>query len=487
MGNVSAQMSSPVVLDIGSRRELFADHFLIHRLDNLTLKLHEPRDEGVALQLNRPWEAPYPCYFTVIKDGDLYRMYYRGRTEVSGGGGPSASACYAESSDGINWRRPDIGLIEVTGTLKNNVIMAREFSGNFSPLLDTRPGLPSSERYKALSGSPPTAFVSGDGIRWNKLREEPVMSHDGPAWDSQNVAFWSESEQCYVAYVRTFKLMGETQEASREEYRRRFGVDCYGWRWVSRATSEDFVTWTDLEEMDCGNRPNEELYTNGTHPYFRAPHIYVALSKRFLPGKPALTPEEAEALTPDPGHRMDSSDSVFMTTRGGNRYDRTFMEAFIRPGPSPRDWVARDNTPALGVVPGGPRQMFLYRLSHYGQPTVHLTRYSLRLDGFVSVNAGYFGGQLVTRPFRFTGRELEVNYATSAAGGVRVELQDAHGTAFPGYRLDQCPQFIGDEVDRVVRWKHGTDVGPLEGKVVRLCFELMDADLYSIRFRGMHT
>ena len=277
--------------------------------------------------------------------------------------------------------------------------------------------------------------------------------------------------------------MATTQEESRKEYLRRYGSEGHGWRWTGRTTSTDFVNWTDVVDMDFGDTPNEQLYTNGTHPYFRAPHIYIALAKRFMQGRRALPKEEAEALAAEPGHALDTSDSVLMTSRGDNRYDRTFMEAFIRPGPSPRDWVARDNTPAVGVVPGGPRQMFLYRLSHYGQQTCHLTRYSLRLDGFVSVNAPYSGGEILTRPFTFTGSELEVNYGTSAAGGVRVEVQDANGRQISGYGLEDCPEFFGDEIVRVVTWKNGTNTSQLQGRPIRLRIVLKDADLYSLRFR----
>ena len=495
-------MSDTPLLDIGSRRELFVDSYLIDKLNGASLKLHEPRDAGVALQLDKPWEAPYPDYFTVVKDSDRYRMWYRGRYGESGGGGPTASVCYAESDDGISWTRPRFGLVQVRGTKDNNALMTERFSGNFSPLIDERPGVPASERYKAFAGGPPIAFVSGDGIHWNKLRDEPVLSHgerwrtegdqpvrpgDGPAWDSQNVAFWSEAEGCYVGYFRTYVPMGATWDESREGYRKRHGADGYGWRSIARATSDDFVSWTGLQEIDFGDTPREHLYTNGTMPYFRAPHIYVAIAKRLIPSKMAVPPDEAAALAPDPGHREHSSDSVFMSSRGGNRFDRTFMEAFLRPGPSPADWVSYSNTPAPLVVPGGPREMFLYRGSHYGQPTCHVTRYTLRLDGFVSVNAPYSGAELLTSPLRFTGTELEVNYATSAAGGVQIEVQDAEGRPIPGYGLDDCPEFFGDEIDRVVSWESGTDTSSLQGQPVRLHFVLKDADLYSIRFRGPDT
>ena len=284
-------------------------------------------------------------------------------------------------------------------------------------------------------------------------------------FDSQNLAFWSDAEQRYVMYFRTFKAIRDKR-----------------YRWISRTTSADFLNWSEPVDMTFGDAPPEHLYINQTHPYFRAPHIYIALAKRFFPAKAALTAAQAKALVDNPGYRVASSDSIFMTTRGGGHYDRTFMEAFIRPGPSLEDWVARDNTPALGVVPANEREMFIYRMSHYAQPTSHMARYALRTDGFSSVNAPYRGGELFTKPFTFSGGKLEINFATSAAGGVRVEIQDENGKAMPGFALADCPEMIGDEIDRVISWKGGMEVGKFAGKVVRLRFAMKDADLYSLRF-----
>ena len=64
-------MVSTAILDIGSRRELFVDYYLIDSMEDVELKLHEPRNEGVALQLDQPWESPYACYFTVFKESLL--------------------------------------------------------------------------------------------------------------------------------------------------------------------------------------------------------------------------------------------------------------------------------------------------------------------------------------------------------------------------------------------------------------------------------
>jgi hypothetical protein len=75
----------------------------------------------------------------------------------------------------------------------------------------------------------------------------------------------------------------------------------------------------------------EHSYTQQTSPYFRAPHIYLAVGFRFIPELQALTQEQTISFNADPVYFKDCSDSVFMTSQGGSVYDRTFMEEFIRP------------------------------------------------------------------------------------------------------------------------------------------------------------
>jgi len=107
----------------------------------------------------------------------------------------------------------------------------------------------------------------------------------------------------------------------------------------------------------------------------------------------------------------------------------------------------------------------------------------LRTDGFASVNAGYEGGEMVTKPFTFVGRELMINYSTGASGSIHVEIQDAPGRPLPGYALDDSVEMAGDEIERAARWKGGGDVSGLAGKRIRLRFVMKDADLYSLCFR----
>jgi hypothetical protein len=229
----------------------------------------------------------------------------------------------------------------------------------------------------------------------------------------------------------------------------------------------------------------EHLYTNQTSPYFRAPHIYVAIAARYMKGRSVVTPEQAEALnlTPLKFYR-DCSDAVFMTSRGGNRYDRTFMEGFIKPGIGITNWTSRTNYPALNVVQTSPVEMSVYLNQDYGQPTAHIHRYSMRLDGFTSLYAPYGGGEMITKPFTFKGDKLYLNYATSAAGGIRVEIQDANGKPIKGYKVSDCNEIIGNQIERAVRWDDKEILSDkIQGKVIRLRFVFNDAHIYSLQFR----
>lgn len=469
------------VIDIGGRLEPFWDHHLIDRLDDAHLQLHTPQPREIVLRFDRPWEGRAVGYPTILRDGHRYRLYYRGWPA----GGDTSSYCLAESDNGVDFERPAIDEHRIAGIRQNNIVFTGAGSHNLAPFIDTHPAALASRRYKALARMDGGddgrhglgAFASPDGIQWSLIQDEPVITRG--AFDSQNVAFWSEHEGCYVCYYRIFSESGFTA-----------GKPFKGIRTIARATSDDFLNWSEPVAMDFGDTPMEELYTNTTAPYFRAPHVYIALPKRFVPDRAALAPDEAERFGVATGQRNAVSETVFMTSRGGQRYDRTFMEALIRPGLDRRNWVGRNRMCAWGVVPTGERdeEMSLYCQEHYTQPTHRLRRFTLRTDGFASVRAGYAGGEMITKPMTFSGERLTMNYATSAAGAVRVEIQDHQGKPVPGFSLEEATTHFGDRIEQTVAWRTAdgaerTDLSALAGKPVRLRFALNDADVYAIRFR----
>jgi len=92
------------------------------------------------------------------------------------------------------------------------------------------------------------------------------------------------------------------------------------------------------------------------------------------------------------------------------------------------------------------------------------------------------GGEFVTKPFTFAGSHLTLNMSTSGAGSIRVGVLDANGVPVPGFALSDCNDIIGDELERTVSWRGGSNLSDVAGTPVRLRFALSNADLYAIRF-----
>lgn len=440
-------------LALGSRWELFVDEFLVAEKDGVALKLHEPARREVVLVTDRPWEGKTCAYFSVIQDGGKVLMYYRGS---SGGSDHSADqvTCVAESADGIHFTRPKLGLVEAGGTKDNNVVWRGVESHNFSPFLDANPEAKPEERYKALGGVKKPgknwhqgetpgglyAFASADGIHWTKMKDEPVITKG--AFDSQNLAFWDAPRDRYVAFSRIFSNKV---------------------RAIQSSTSPDFLGWSDgVPHRYAEGVPMEHFYTSATVPCPTAPHLFLSFPKRFVPGRKKVPAHEVVGV----------SDAVFMSSRDGVNWDRPFLEAWVRPGPDPKNWTDRNNMTANGIVATGEGEWSLYISEHYRHDDHRIRRLSVRQQGFASMHGGAAGGSFTTKPLIVGGPKLYLNYATSAAGSLRVEVLDEEGKA-----LAEAPELYGDEFEAPA-----LDLSAQLGRTVRLRVSLKDADLYALRF-----
>lgn len=461
---ISATSQAAKPLDIGSRRQLFVGQDLIERMDDVRQVLHHPERRQIAIKPEHPWEQFGVSYMVVISDNGLFRAWYRVDASAFRGGQRRAMTAYAESEDGIHWRKPNLGIIEFQGSKKNNLVWDGR-PGNLAPFRDDNPHCRLEERYKAVARSRDLyGLVSPDGLHWKLAKKNPI-STDRP-FDSHNIAFWDAESDQYVAYTRGIRTDGKLGQAMDSRFKQ-------GVRWVRRATSADFARWSELESIETGDSPREEFYTNATIRYDRAPDYFLMFPSRF-----------ASAREPQPGWEFGKgvNDIAFLTSRDGINFDRTFMEAFIRPGLDQGNWHERSLYMERGILETSPTELSLYCMQNWRLPSVHIRRYTIRPDGFVSVRAGYKGGSFVTKPFRFTGNQLRLNFSTSAVGWIRAELQDASGEPIPGFTLSECPEIYGDKIDGLVSWKGDPGVGEIAGKTVRLRFAMSDADLFAFQF-----
>jgi len=267
---------------------------------------------------------------------------------------------------------------------------------------------------------------------------------------------------------------------------------------VARAVSDDFVNWKSegLIQFPGGGGPKRQgqFYTNGIRPYYRAPHIYIGFPGRFTDrGVTASTYElpQPEFRKTQPGRRGTAvTDAVLIHSRDGINFHH-HDGAFLPPGPRTKySWFYHSNFIAWHVVETPPTEddsfpeLSLYASEGFwsGETWSRSRRYTLRIDGFVSAQARSKLGELITKPFKFDGRRLSLNIATSGFGWVKVELRDAAGKPIPGYTLDEADIIYGDTLDRTVSWKGKKDVSKLTGRPIRMRFVMREADLYSFKF-----
>jgi hypothetical protein len=439
---------------------MFVDDWLIDEKHHVELKLHPPQRREVVLTTELPWEGTTSgVYSAIVQHNGKIGLYYRGIGAAGGDYDESQVTCYAESEDGVHFEKPELGLVEFEGSKRNNLILSGRISHNFTPFLDLSPDTPEEGRYKAVGGVGRTtahtmsnqgdlfALQSPDGIHWQLMQEEPIMN-DG-SFDSQNIAFWDSYRQVYRCYNRYFD---------------------HGVRAIQSASSSDFIRWSEqTHNRYSEHAPKEQFYTNGTIPCPGAEHIYISFPMRYIPDRNKIVDPLFSGL----------SDGIFMTSRNGVNWDRTFLEAWVRPGRDDRNWTDRNCVVAYGCIETDEEFSF-YVNEHYKWPDNRLRRMTVRKHGFASVHAGYGGGEFVTRPLSVDGAKLMLNYATSAAGSIQVEVQDAEGRALEGFGLEDSDVLFGDELEGQLRWGE-SDLSTVNHQPLRFRFVMKDADLFALR------
>ena len=459
----AAPQTRPAV-EVGSRRQLVLDDFWFETKNKIDLVLHPPVLREVVLRCDRPWERKILHYSSVIYDQGRYRMYYRADE-----GDPKVDArtdrtwvCYAESRDGIHWDKPSLGLASHGGSTANNILSDKKDLFNISVIVDPNEKAGSDRRYKMISRvGGITGFVSGDGLHWRPVETNPLLRRDQGPFDSHNILLWDDEARKYVIYLRGIdkSVPGE------------FG----GGRRAIRRESTDFLHWSEpklVVTADASDPADFHFYTNAAVKYERAARVFLMFPMILHQGR-------TYPGAPNPG----VSEVVFASSRDGIHWDRLLRQAYIEPGLDERNWVDRNPIMGQGVVPTGPGELSLYYSELFRSPESRMRRATVRTDGFVSARGPYTGwGEFTTRPLRFTGRRLELNFRTSGGGSLQVALEDEGGRALDGFGFDDCPEIFGDKIEGIVRWKKGEDLTGLAGKPVRLRVRLRDAEVFAFRF-----
>ena len=471
------------------QRQLFLDDYGIGATENLKRALHQPAKKGAVIRPNvERGEASLQirCAPAWDSDAQVYKLWMITSSTHSG-------TTYAESEDGLHWRKPVLRQKEVNGSRENNFVTvdpALEWPENAIMNVvcnpdDTDP----ARRFKGLAqcaGREP--IVSPDGIRWRRLDVPRILCGD-------------ESNLSYDQQTHTFVATVKRDDA-------------HG-RSVYLSTSTDFMHWTEPELIFHADDEDQRLGTENITARLSDPHMQ-SLILRPEPASYKVDvynmgvfayegvyiglPAMYHAAGPVPNypntlgfHIVQLACSRDLTTwrRLGDR------SPFI--GASPLGAGAYDLTQLL--PPSAPvgrgdelwfyytglkyRTSFRYVGTHPDGEQVPLPGLDrdrgaiclavLRRDGFISLDAGEKEGTLLTQPFRAPATKLFVNVG-AAEGELRVEVLAKNGKV-----LAVSAPIRGDQLRGKVRWQKG-NMGDFDGKAVSIRFTLRNAAFYSYWF-----
>ena len=461
-------------------KELFIDDGIIEESRGVTKTLHplsKYAGNPVMIALY-PWEGALWLYGTVWREADgTFRMWYQGQggmaiptmgSDISDspwshiGFDPNNllyTVGYATSRDGIFWERPNLGLIEYEGSSDNNLVLLDAAFANV--IKDDREQDP-ARLYKSLfwqsdtpdgtnnMGEGVSVAFSPDGFRWTKYAGNPVIPRSS---DNHMLLGWDERHGQYVAYCRPTLHEGNMT------------------RRIGRSVSDDFVTWTDPEDVlvpDADDPPGTELYGM---PVFKYEGFYIG--QLYIYHAPV---EEKQIRFTGP------VDVQLAVSRDGIAWERAGERAPFIPNGPPGSIDMGEIYTSLAPVVMGDELWFYYSGSAADHADIGGAAYvclgKLRLDGFVSVDAGDETGTLVTKLFRCQGGRLSIN-AAARGGAVGVAVLDTDGIPHEGYSRQECALFDGDSVRHDVTWRTTASLDQLKGRDIRLKFYLRNAELYS--------
>lgn len=487
------------MINISTKRECFFDDYLINTEKTTAVStLHKAKPEEIVKTFTDNWETNGIAYLNLFYDEDIkkYRLYYLGREtkEITKENthGEVIRVCYAESDDGINWIKPNLGMCEFEGSKENNIILdltVAPYYDNFFVFKDTNPSCKAEEKYKAVSEYEHKlySYISADGI---KFKRHMLITEEG-SFDSLNTAMWDDEAKIYRCYFRSFHLPGDFEgkdpydkkplEVDSEE--RNFRI-----RDIRYIESKDFKNWSGQKLLRF---TGEEipLYTNCITPYFRAPHILLGFPSRYVQ-RPSWSgaydnlsglEERKEKMKLHERYGLAITDCIFISSRNGVNFTK-YDEAFITPGAEAgHNWFYGDCYPAVGFVltdgkygNGSDKEISMFCPEGSFGKKNSIRRYSIRQDGFRSYHAGGEEKILTTKPFTFEGNTLFANIETSAAGYICFEITDSEGNI-----IKSCEMF-GDSIDKKISFEG--NLSDFSGKEVIMKLKMRDADIYSIKF-----
>ena len=522
------------MIPIGSSTQLFIDYKFIESHENICLRVNPPKKIGAAILPDHPWEEHCVSGFgTVMEEEGRYRLWY------SASPGPerelpeilscpkcgeknvldelysrvyrchkclhriadsvpwmaaSWKLCHAISEDGLNWEKPDLGLVEFRGSKHNNIVDIQE-AGVFQFNCMKDPNASAEKRYRLIDMDNSGMFLqySHDGLQWtaDKRYLFPPFTADNP-----NQLLWDERLNKYVAYIRGFPgkrviVRCELDDPDHVPWphspsAENKNPDLYGARYIT--TELPTVIATD----DLDPQPSD-IMTQCVVPYPYAEDVYFAFPSifRWYPGV-------IEAPAGREHHRFYQDNNngplevQLFVSRDGKFFYRPERTAYVSLGVSGEKDSGCVYNMLAGMIRRDDKIYQYYTAREIGHAPRAYRDVRFKMLGMIGITEQYLDrfvgvyadrqGTFMTPPLVFSGRQLQLNIDCGAMGEAFVELRDESNFPISGYAFSDCDPIDLNSLRHIVSWRGKTEVSRYAGKPVRLRIKLKSARLYSFQF-----
>ncbi len=440
------------------------------------------RHVGPIIPMDRDWEGMGISVGTLLQEKGKFRLW--GGCQDSKG---ERHNCYFESTDGLQWSKPNLDLVDFAGNRNNNLI------GDKLGLVFRDPIAPPEERFKTLwhddcdtklfeeykkrrpwsimsTETDPgrvhaiLGAVSPDGFHWRNL-EEPLSVEPS---DTQIVCELDASLGKYVMYTRSYQVVPRADTAPNPTERRHQFVPR---RAIGRTESNDFHEFPLSEvviETGADMPPTDTYYTN---------------CKTHIPGA-----TDQHVMFPAIYHLSDDTTSIDLFSSGDNKVWNRVPGSPVLKTATPGEWDGGCifTTPQLVELPNGdwalPYTGYLYphkypRGAWRFSPGLAVWPKG-RLVSLEAEDEGAFATVAILPP----GKTLTINAVTQRAGSILVEVADFEGRPFPGRAFGDADPIVGDQYHAPVTWKGERELGGISGGAIVLRFRMKMAKIYSLDF-----
>lgn len=481
------------------RKHVFLDDALIATSKGVQFTANPPRLTELVLE-----NQGFSNHVTVFEDeqsGDgLVRLYFRG---------PKDCLQVWVSKDGVNFKAPDLG-VEFEG--QRNIVITDPV-GLGTMFVD--PNAPKEERIKYFSGyrgRGQYVYSSPDGYHFTR-NETSALPFRGA---SQSIVFYDEQRQEYLGYHRTDMYrtpFGKTERGAvltrtkdlmrpwpfhpvsqheQDELAKKLKIGRKSPYYVDNGPVtppgygvEYPRVFAPVEGFDS---PGVDIYVPKCEKYQWAPDAYVAFPLMYFHYEGDGPPARHVLGEEQRGRGSGPLETQLAVSRDGVHWNRYPRPAYIGIGKHAGLDVKRTYTAHKMVRRGDELWQYYVASETYHSPFAKEGRDAIirtvqRLDGFVSADFDYAGGEFTTRPLRFTGNRLVLNVDTDATGFLQIGLLDDHAKPVKGFDIDDCVYINEDNTMAQVEWMNaGKNVSELAGQTVQLVVRGRGAKLYSLQF-----